>query len=457
MKKTLILTVAAGFACAMSSMATQFDLYITGATAFRQSVYEACKKLYDVTPATNLTMSAGSLVFGGNNIGNSSSSMWTMNGTVAGKIPQFGTDTLAIHADFNGSVQGLYVVENSLGIQFLDIAGALITNTATIAFSDVNSSATPYPASSTANFAEESVAIQPFVWCTSQSLSNLISNVSLEQVVFGIKQGKLPLSAWSNKASDGSTSVYLLTRTKDSGTRRNQFAEAGYAYGYSAPVYIYCETNATWRKWTTGSLVQANIGTNVNANVIGAAGAGNANVDSKWGFGYVGGGDFKRLLGNSVNTSANTSIGYLSFADAKGILTGTGQNWSQVCSYNGIWPTAAGIGVRGNTGANDFSPITNGMYTAWGEEVVVYAKNPMQIVTQPSYPNQNLSTSQLGNQTTPNTILGVLDAQTLISGGSPVPGSIENEIELSKAAGATAIRLSDMISSRSSVGGTITP
>ena len=197
--------------------------------------------------------------------------------------------------------------------------------------------------------------------------------------------------------------------------------------------------------------MQADKGTNVNANVIGAAGAGNANVDTKWGFGYVGGGDFKRMLGASVNNPANVSIGFLSFADAKGILTGTGQNWSQVCSYNGVWPTAAGINVRGNTTTNDFSPITSGMYSGWGEEVVVYPKNPALIS------GQNLSAGQLGNQTTPNTILGVLDYQS--GGGSLVNGSIEKEIELSKsiAPGATAIRLSDMVSQRSSVGGSITP
>ena len=113
MKKTLILTLATGFACAMSSMATTYDLYITGATAFRQSVYAACLKLYDTTPATNIVMSSGTLVYGGNNIGNSSSSLWTMTGTCSTKVSALGGNTLNIHGDFNGSVQGVYVTENS--------------------------------------------------------------------------------------------------------------------------------------------------------------------------------------------------------------------------------------------------------------------------------------------------------------------------------------------------------
>jgi hypothetical protein len=71
--------------------------------------------------------------------------------------------------------------------------------------------------------------------------------------------------------------------------------------------------------------------------------------------------------------------------------------------------------------------------------------------------DQNLTVTLLGNQNTPGTILGVLDNTAV---GTPLVGSIDNEIELSKnpAAGpATAIRIHDMVSSRSSVGGTITP
>jgi hypothetical protein len=63
----------------------------------------------------------------------------------------------------------------------------------------------------------------------------------------------------------------------------------------------------------------------------------------------------------------------------------------------------------------------------------------------------------LGDQTTPGSFMGVFNAQSLYNGGTLVVGSIENEIELSKPGGATAIRLSDMSNSRSAVGGTIYP
>jgi hypothetical protein len=122
-------------------------------------------------------------------------------------------------------------------------------------------------------------------------------------------------------------------------------------------------------------------------------------------------------------------------------------------SVNGLWPTAAGAGIHNNTGTNDFSPITLGYYPCWGLEVLVHPVDPTKIA------DQDISKTQLGNQTTPGSFMGVFNAQTLINGGSPLVGSIENEIEISKTGspGATAIRLSDMLNSRSAVGGTITP
>jgi hypothetical protein len=86
-------------------------------------------------------------------------------------------------------------------------------------------------------------------------------------------------------------------------------------------------------------------------------------------------------------------------------------------------------------------------------EVLVHLDNPGLVA------DQNITQAQLGNQALPGTFMGVFNHQTLISGGSPLAGSVEDEIELSKsvAPGASAIRLSDMFNSRSAVGGTITP
>ena len=76
--------------------------------------------------------------------------------------------------------------------------------------------------------------------------------------------------------------------------------------------------------------------------------------------------------------------------------------------------------------------------------------------------DSKITSFQLGDQTTPGSFMGVFNVQTKINGGSPIVGSIENEIELSKTVGgtgypATAIRLSDMKCNRSAVGGVISP
>jgi len=170
-----------------------------------------------------------------------------------------------------------------------------------------------------------------------------------------------------------------------------------------------------------------------------------------WGYGYIGGGDIANTLNN--NNSNNQAIAYLSIADAKSV--GSSSSWGKVISVNGLWPTAAGSGINGNTGTNDYSPITLGYYPCWGLEVLVHPIDPSQVTTR----DQNITMTQLGNQATPGSFMGVFNYQTFVSGGSPLAGSIENEIELSKtlSPGATAIRLSDMFNSRASVGGTISP
>jgi len=407
MKKTLILTAALGLAGASSLMADT-DLFITGSTAFRSNVHDACLKLFSPAP----TEYTGTPATGGDTKTGNAAAQWTMTGTPISNISSI-SGTLTIHALFTGSVQGVQTVETGVKLIFMDKTGARMTNTPTIAFSDVSSLSTPYPA--TGNFSEEAVAVQPFVICKSMAPGGVtnINNVSWDQLKYIIQAGRIPLSTWTGLTADQSTLVYLFNRTKDSGTRRTTYAEVIDGFNASAVIYNYDPT--------------------------------------LWGEGYVGGGDIKTALG--YNNPANQSISYLSLADAKGISgSGSSSNWTQVVAFNGGWPTAAGAGIHGASGTNDFTPISTGSYGLWAQEVVVYPNvSPSSI-----YSDQNLTSTQLGNQSTTGSILGVLDAVTF-PGNPVVYGSIDNELENSKTNGATAIRLGDMISSRASVGGTITP
>jgi hypothetical protein len=451
MKKTLLLTLALGLAGAPSLVAGNVDVYVTGATAFRANVYTACTKLFSPAP----TIYYGDAAHGGAGSGfSSSTAAWAMTGTPISGITNISGNTLIIHGLFTGSVQGFQTVEQNTKLIFPAASGAAgglcnayVTNSPTIGFSDASGDATPYPA--TGNYIEEQVCVQPFVVCKSQAsvgaVTN-INNVTWEQLKYGIPAGRIPLSGWTGKITDTNTFVYLMQRTKDSGTRRNETAGDYYIYTDTVGIYIYDYTNNFF--YTPTVLAATAFGASPNG-VVGAAGLNNVNLN--WGYGYVGGGDIKNSLNNG--NAANQAIGYLSIADAKGVGSA---NWNNVISVNGLWPTAAGAGIHGNAGTNDYSPITLGYYPCWGLEVLVHPINP-GLISDQTITRYQLTGNLAGSDDLPGSFMGVFNAQTLINGGSPLVGSIENEIELSKTGGATAIRLSDMGNSRSSVGGTISP
>ena len=444
MKKILLVTLLGAFS---ASQLMAVDLFITGSTAFRKQVYVACFKLFANNPTVYFDTVG---TYGGDGTQTNSNPVWTMTGTASSAVTALSSGTLTIHGNFTGSVQGCQTVESKTPIIFLTAGGTwpIMTNTPTIAFSDVSSASTPYPAKG--NYSEEKVAVQPFVIVKSASVATgmaSITNVTWDQLKAIVNLGSLPLSEWSgNVATDYGTPIYLLNRTEDSGTRRTLFAELGYGFAAGITTYNYDVTNNAIYQ-PSGDLNAA--AGEANYAVIGSfAGYNGANLG--WGPGYVGGGDIKNAMKN--NNAANTTISYLSVGDAQSILSGSANNWSQVIALNGLWPTAAGPAIHGNTGTNDFTPVTTGYYPYWAYEVVVYPNvDPSSLSS-----DQNLTKAQLGNQTTTGTILGVLDK---VNAATPVVGSIDNEILASKTGspGATAIRLADMTSSRTSVGGSISP
>jgi len=451
MKKTILLTLALGLAGAPSLLAGNVDVYITGSTAFRANCYTACQKLFNPAP----TICYGDANHGGANSGfSSSTAAWAMTGTPITALTNLSGKTLIIHGLFTGSVQGIQTTEQSTKLTFPNADGAnnslcstYATNSPTIGFSDASSASMPYPLP--LNFVEEQVCVQPFVMAKSTAsvgaVTN-ISNVSWEQLEYGIPQGRIPLAAWTGKITDTNTFVYLLQRTKDSGTRRCETAGNYYQYNDTVGIYIYDYTNNNF--YTPTVLAATAFGSSPNG-VVGSAGLNNANLN--WGYGYVAGGDIKNSLNNG--NAADQAIAMLSISDSKGVGSA---NWNNVVSFNGLWPTAAGAGIHGNSGTNDFSPITLGFYPLWGLEVLVHPVNPASIA------DQDITAIQLGDQYTPGSFMGVLNAQTFNNGGMLTVGSIENEIVISQSVGgtgfpATAIPLAAMLNSRAAVGGTIYP
>jgi hypothetical protein len=462
MKKTLLLTTALGLAGASSLMAANVDVFITGSTAFRANVYTACQKLF---VGGNPSVYFANTANGGKNVTTPVSDPtiagWAMTGTPISDLTNLQGSTLVIHALFTGSIQGMQTVEGNTPLTFAVPDGTTqygncstyVSASPTIGFSDASGSATPYPA--VAPYVEEDVAVQPFVMVKSMASVGAvtsINNVTWEQMEYGIPQGRIPLAAWTSQMADTNTFVYLLQRTKDSGTRRCLTAGQYFTYNNPVKVFIYDETTNGFYLPTSLTAVGNGL---YPSGVVGPAGLGNANLN--WGYGYVGGGNIKTAL--KINNANNQAIAMLSIGDAMGLGS---SNWAQVVSFNGVWPTTDGANIRGNTVAgfgshtNDYSPITLGYYPCWGKEVVVYPASDTVVGTVPQTGN-NITYAQLGNNQSPGTFMGVFNAQTLNNGGLPMAGSIENEIELSKTNMATAIRLNEMQNSRSAVGGTITP
>jgi hypothetical protein len=467
MKKTLILTLAVGLVSSMTAMADNLDLYITGATAFRQSVHDACLNLFDTKPATNATPSAGTLQYGdsahgGSGALNNGNGMWMMTGTCSTNIPNLGTNVLTIHALFSGSVQGIVTVTAKTPLFFLASDGTYKTNTPTIGFTDCTSTATPYDVNATADWVEDACAVQPFVWVRTTVGNPLMTNVTgitWQQAKYGITAGRMKLSSWTLKPSDTNL-VYLLQRTQDSGTRRVMLGNSSFGYNQSMTVYNYDQAiNQYYAAPDNGSNFTTGL---TGYGIVGAAGNGGANLG--YGPGYVGGGDL-RDKGINVNNTNNFSIGYLSYADAKTAGFGSSSNWSGVIALDGQYPVIGTNGscfkadgtpwLWGNTATNlSFAPIISGSYSGYGNEVVVYPVTAPNVLST----DQNLSLTQLGDATTPGSILGrLLKKYTLAQ--TPEPGSIEYEIDRSKssAGGATAIRNAEMKTTRLGFGGPITP
>ncbi len=471
MKKILLLNMALGLAGASSLMAGTVDVFITGSTAFRANVYSACTKLYSSAPTIYYADGAHG---GANGAGSSSTASWVMTGTPITTLTNLQGNTLVVHGFFTGSIQGLQTTEQGTQLTWAQPVGtpgnnatSYVTNAPTIGFSDASGSASPYPA--TGNYVEENVCVQPFVWTKSAATSGAvttISNITWEQVEFGIPAGRIPLSAWDYQVADTNKFVYLLQRTKDSGTRRCETQGAYYQFNQNAGLnnapFIYDPTNALFYIPTistnygygfaggaAGPLGYATSG----AGVIGTEGPGLGNANMNWAFGYIGGGDIKNTLNQNggANASANQSIAYLSIGDSKGVGSA---NWNNVMSYNGIWPTAAGAGIHGNSGTNDYSPITLGYYPLWGFEVLVHYEAPSSGST---ISGQDITGLQLGDEYTPGSFMGVFNAQSFNNGGVVLAGSIENEIILSQAGGATGIPLAAMANTRPNVGGVILP
>jgi hypothetical protein len=420
MKKSYLIAVFGSALATTQLMAANYDLWITGSTAFRPNVFAACQKMFDGGAPANQINSAGNPPGSGDN-------NWAMSGPCA--IANITSpDTLTIHGYFTGSVQGLHAIQNNdlLGFVGSATSSTIVSNYATVAFSDVFSKPTISPLGS--GFKEANVAVQPFVFVKSTAPVGIanVQGVTFQQIQSMYTSDKCPLSYLDGNFNDYGTNVYLLHRSLDSGTRVTTVQETKCSGTIKVTYW-----DALGRQFT-------------NAGTLGP---------TLYGPGYVGGSNVRAAL--QGYDPLNQSIAYLSFADAQTITT---TNWSNILKYNGAYPMAnwtptntpaGGSGQVGSGTAttNDFSPVCNGTYSFWAIEILAYP-----LSTQ--WASQSGQDLDYTSQFTPlvNRLLGTYT-------GTALPGAIDYEIQLSNTIPpyATAVRLSDWNVTRSAVGGTIAP
>jgi len=408
MKKSLVLTAMAGALGVSSLQAQQIDIYVTGATAFRTSAFSAVSNMFG---SAFVEQNHGSkAVSSGNN-------QWTMKGQINSL---YGARDVVVHASFNGSVQGIHGIFDPTDKSIFlakSTSGDLttVTNTVTIAFSDVNSAATDYPLT---DAIERAVAVQPFVYARSLNCPASVTNVTIQQLQTVMGNGRVPLSYLSGNPADTSK-LYLLNRTKDSGTRVSAFADA-MTTGLSPSIY-YWSTNAGVMSYTLATFAQPGAGI--------------------FGYGYVGGGDVTTRM-NIVDAN-NVAIAYLGLSDAKNV--NGGQN---IIAYNGNYPSsdmALGVAVPNHP---VFDRVINGQYSYWSYEVLI------QPNTVPAS-GQDINSTEL---TSFCRMLASYDVDENFVGDTT--GSIDQDIKVQQntpASKVVAIRLGDMKVSRQAVGGAIAP
>lgn len=402
MKKILTFSMLAGLLGAISLQAAVKDIYITGSTAFRAQAYTAIKTgLYGAGFASEWP-SPGA---GGN-------SQWTMSGTMS----LFPGDTIVVHANFTGSVQGIYSMYNNTDtkVYFKGTADAtLVTNTATCAFSDVDSVSTSYPLDSS-SYIELHVAVQPFAWVRNAAASTTITNISFQQMQSFMPLGKIVLSYLTGNTSDSSKSIFLVNRSLDSGTRVTAYADA---YVTGSPIVYYWNTNAT--------MYGGKIGFVVATNYLGP---------TLFSYGYVGGGD----VVSAMNLATTNAMAYLGISDSKNVNGGL-----DILSDNGFYPSTdikTGVAVPTSPA---FDNVKNGLYSYWAYECLDYPKAT-------GFGGQDISATDL--DTFCRGLGGYDSSYNFVPGAT---GSIDSVI--ATASPVVSVRLGDMNVSRSAVGGPIAP
>ena len=364
--KNLVTAGLLALATAASSYAADLGtVYITGSSAYRAATNSSIQALFQ--PATLQVGSVGAL---------SGATYAIFKGTL------LGGDTAIICTDFTGSAAGVQAIvqtttnglvgqpANVPAVKFIDPATSLAaapssttalstptyTHAAGVALSDVNYYLTPFTRATdlTPNeYSGGAIGVIPFYWVKNNGASASITNIS-NQVVKGLASGGLPLSFFSGNSAD-TTTVRIVGRNADSGTRLTAYEEGG--YGALTTATQYAPSGAT--QGTNGSGQAAGSGDITSFSLWQAETILGINFNAGES-GFASGGTLAAVMGRT--SSAGPIVTYLSKGDAN-TAVGLG---ATVLSYNGVTPEAP------STASSSLTSFIEGKYSFWSYEHLYY-------------------------------------------------------------------------------------
>lgn len=400
MKKALTLAVLSG-CFATGALHAQVNIHISGSTAFRANAYRGIRTSFDGGAPTAMNPANAT----------SGTSIVTFQGTMSAL---FGSQTVTVYADYNGSVQGLGDLANSTALSFTNITpgGGSVSAVPDITFSDADHVATLFP---NVAVTETHVAVLPFTYVRGYYTPTSVTNITSHQLNSLWNNGALALSFFTGNPADDSNTMYVTGRNRDSGSRVCGDTDA---YFSGTPIY--------WGFNTTAPTVWAVM----NQNLAG----------SLYGFGYSSGGNEATAITNQ--NAGGPVVGYEGMNDAltvagsasTGVPVPNGGGGCSIIAFQGVLPMANYTPGSTQVPAKpDFTPIIKGQYDFWSYECLEML-------------NTHTADNVYHYYTNMVTVIDQDIANGEAAGGnSSVYGPV------------TDIRLSEMKVSRTSVGGPITP
>lgn len=369
MKNSILLSGIAALVALASSASAQVVVDITGATAFRTAAIDTIVASYG----------AGLLDFA--HTGGAGGRSAARQSIFRGTFPGLG-DTI-IRCTWTGSVEGIQTVATQITQDFFATTALTTGGTAEtvngvigthsvpagtllvvpdLAFSDVYPTSSPYDVS---NVVDANVGVVVFTMLANEGAPAAWTNVTAGQFRALFGAGRLPLNYFV--PTSDTRNVYATGRSDFSGTRTTYLAETGFGIANTVqqwkPVLAAGNLSvSTLRLWPTndgnnrslvwGPDVLGNGGFESSSSLRTAFGATSASV---------------QLLSS---TGANQGIPVpLLLLSAPGISDATTAvaNGAKALSYNGVSITPASP-----LSAGDVAKVTQGAYTLWGYQHLMY-------------------------------------------------------------------------------------